>query len=94
MSVSTFHYVQQQMEKNYDMFMMEKGKLPEWIRRLHLTLKAYHELLQTMTAMDQSPDKCVQESSVVLKSNIFYVVEYREFILQMFVSFEDTKMPR
>lgn len=94
MSVSTFHYVQQQMEKCFEMIMMDKKKCTEWVRRLHLALRAYNELLQTMIAMDKSKDPSVQESSKVIKSNIFYVLEYREFILQIMLTFDETKMPK
>lgn len=89
-----FHYVQQQMEKYYDMIKVEKKKFAPWVRRLHLALRAYKELLNTLLAMDKSNDPTVKESSKVLKSNIFYVLEYREFILSTFLNYDDNKMPR
>ncbi|XP_013165122.1 PREDICTED: protein timeless homolog isoform X1 [Papilio xuthus] len=94
MSVPMFHYVQQQMEKYYDMIKVEKKKFPAWVRRLHLSLRAYKELLNTLLAMDKSSDPTVKESAKVLKSNIFYVLEYREFILYTFLNYDDNKMPR
>ncbi|CAH2105801.1 unnamed protein product [Euphydryas editha] len=94
MSVPTFHYVQQQMEKYYDMIKVEKKKFSVWVRRLHLALRAYKELLNTLLAMDKSNDNTVRESAKVLKSNIFYVLEYREFILFIVLNFDDNKMPR
>ncbi|KAG7308218.1 hypothetical protein JYU34_006890, partial [Plutella xylostella] len=94
MSVPMFHYVQQQMEKYYDMIKVEKKKFAPWVRRLHLALRAYKELLNTLLAMDKSNDPTVKESSKVLKSNIFYVLEYREFILSTFLNYDDNKMPR
>ncbi|XP_013190355.1 protein timeless homolog isoform X2 [Amyelois transitella] len=94
MSVTMFHYVQQQMEKYYDMIKVEKKKYNSWVRRLHLSLKAYKELLNTLLAMEKSNDPSVKESAKVLKSNIFYVLEYREFILSIFLNYDDNKMPR
>ncbi|XP_045534789.1 protein timeless homolog isoform X2 [Papilio machaon] len=94
MSVPMFHYVQQQMEKYYDMIKVEKKKFPAWVRRLHLSLRAYKELLNTLLAMDKSNDSTVKDSAKVLKSNIFYVLEYREFILYTFLNYDDNKMPR
>ncbi|GBP19670.1 Protein timeless homolog [Eumeta japonica] len=63
MSVSMFHYVQQQMEKYYDMIKVEKKKFATWVRRLHLALRTYKELLNTLLAMDKSPDLSVKESA-------------------------------
>ncbi|XP_059046079.1 protein timeless homolog [Achroia grisella] len=94
MSVPMFHYVQQQMEKYYDMIKVEKKKFSTWVRRLHLALRAYKELLNTLLAMEKSNDLTVKESAKVLKSNIFYVLEYREFILTIFLSYDENKMPR
>lgn len=94
MSVSTFHYVQQQMEKCYEMITMDKKSISLWVKRLHLSLRAYNELLQTMLAMDKCLESSVRESSKVIKSNIFYVLEYREFILQSILIYDETKMPK
>lgn len=94
MSVPMFHYVQQQLEKYYDMIKVEKKKFSIWVRRLHLALRAYKELLNTLLAMEKSNDVMVKESAKVLKSNIFYVLEYREFILSIFLNYDDNKMPR
>ncbi|XP_063824228.1 protein timeless homolog isoform X1 [Ostrinia nubilalis] len=94
MSVPMFHYVQQQMEKYYDMISVEKKKYNSWVRRLHISLRAYKELLNTLLAMDKSSDPSVKDSAKVLKSNIFYVLEYREFVLQTCLNYDENKMPR
>lgn len=94
MSVPMFHYVQQQMDKYYDMIKVEKKKYSTWVRRLYLGLRAYKELLNTLLTMERSSDQSVIESAKVLKSNIFYVLEYREFILNTFLNYDENKMPR
>lgn len=45
-------------------------------------------------AMDQSADRGVRESSKVIKSNVFYVPEYRETILSQLLAFDEVKMSR
>lgn len=92
MSIQTFHYVQQQMDNYFDMLNTEKKKLRPWSRRLHLALLAYRELLLTLLKMDKSPDGTVKDSSKVIKSNIFYVLEYRELILSLLMTFDEQKV--
>lgn len=92
MSVQTFHYVQQQSENYYDLMSTDKKKFRLWSRRLHLALLAYRELFSTLCAMDRSDDQAVRNSSKVIKSNIFYVMEYREFILTLLVNYDELKM--
>ncbi|KAK9703341.1 hypothetical protein QE152_g29405 [Popillia japonica] len=89
MSVQSFHYVQQQMERHFDMINQEKKKVRQWSKRLHLALLAYRELLLTICAMDKSAIDSVKHSAKVIKSNIFYVLEYRELVLTLLVTFDD-----
>lgn len=93
-STEIFHLVQRQMEEYYEILSVEKKKTQFWSGRLHLALRAYQELLHTLLAMDKSPDKGVQNSSKVIKSNIFYVPEYRETILSQLLCFNELKMSR
>ncbi|XP_031834411.1 circadian regulator timeout [Nomia melanderi] len=93
-STEMFHFTQRQMEQYQEMMLMDRKKIPLWSRRLHVALKAYKELLHTLMAMDQSADRGVRESSKVIKSNVFYVPEYRETILTQFLSFDEVKMSR
>nr|CAH7762046.1 unnamed protein product [Callosobruchus chinensis] len=69
-----------------------KKKLRQWSRRLHMALLAYRELFLTLCAMDRSPDGSVRDSSKVIKSNILYVPEYREFVLTLLVNYDELKM--
>ncbi|CAL1677972.1 unnamed protein product [Lasius platythorax] len=93
-STEVFYLVQRQMERYYEMMITDKKKIPLWSRRLHLALKAYQELLNTLMAMDKSIDHGVRESSKIIKSNIFYVSEYRETIFSQLLCFDETKMSR
>nr|XP_012151360.1 PREDICTED: protein timeless homolog [Megachile rotundata] len=93
-STETFYLVQKQMDHYYEMMTVDKKKIPVWSRRLHIALKAYQELLHTLIAMDQSKDRGVRESSKVIKSNVFYVQEYRETVLSQLLCFDEIKMSR
>lgn len=92
MSKESFHYVQQRMEHDFDMLQSDKKKLYLWSKRLHLALLAYRELLLSLSAMDKSTDALVVESARIIKSNIFYVIEYRELILTLLITFDELKM--
>ncbi|XP_014246467.1 protein timeless homolog [Cimex lectularius] len=81
MAVETFHFVQKCLETWYEIMTTDKKKIKLWSFRMHLALKAYKELLQNLMLMDKNEDSGVRESSKVIKSNIFYVVEYRELLL-------------
>lgn len=92
-NVQTFHFVQTQLENCYDHLATDKKKLATWVRRLHLALKAYRSLLQTLMWMDSSSDPKIRDISKVLKSNVFYVVEYRELMLQCLFKYDHGKFP-
>ncbi|GLH06684.1 Protein timeless [Gryllus bimaculatus] len=94
MSLSTFHFIQTQIENYHERMLVEKKKIFAWSRRMHLALRAYQELLMTLTTMDTSTDPDVKESARIIKSNIFYVVEYRELILFLMVNFHQSKFSR
>ncbi|KAJ7418474.1 Protein timeless like protein [Willisornis vidua] len=108
-SVRAFHFIEQNLTKYYEMALMDKkeattwahsvwGSLDTWdhhttVPRMHLALKAYQELLRTVQEMDRSPEQAVRDSSHVIKSNIFYLMEYRELFLTLFRKFDKTKQP-
>lgn len=94
MSVSTFHYIQTQLENYQEMMISEKKKISVWSKRMHLSLMAYRELIMTLSAMDSSLDRGVQESAKVIKSNLFYTLEYRELPYILLHHFDEVKMPK
>ncbi|XP_014475495.1 PREDICTED: protein timeless homolog [Dinoponera quadriceps] len=93
-STEIFHLVQRQIDQYYEMILTDKKRIPIWSRRLHIALKAYQELLNTLMAMDKSTFYGVRESSKIIKSNIFYVPEYRETIFLQFLYYDENKMSR
>ncbi|XP_045685429.1 protein timeless homolog isoform X1 [Phyllostomus hastatus] len=94
LSVRTFHFIEQNLTKYYEMMLTDRKEAASWARRMHLALKAYQELLATVNEMDTSPDEAVRESSRIIKNNIFYVMEYRELFLALFRKFDERYQPR
>ncbi|KYO34847.1 timeless-like protein [Alligator mississippiensis] len=94
LSVGAFHAVEQQLRLCYEMMLLDKPQIPAWARRMHLALKAYQELLLSLQEMDQAPDPAVRRGSHVLKTNIFYVLEFRELFLTLFRKFNAAQQPR
>ncbi|KAM9514583.1 protein timeless homolog isoform 2-T2 [Guaruba guarouba] len=92
--VRAFHFIEQNLTAYYEMALMDKKEAVTWARRMHLALRAYQELLRTVQEMDRSPEPAVRDSSQVIKSNIFYLMEYRELFLTLFRKFDETKQPR
>ncbi|CAG9855567.1 unnamed protein product [Phyllotreta striolata] len=92
LSVESFYYIQQQSENYFDRIKTDKKRLKVWSRRLHMAILTYKELLLTLLAMDKSTDENVRESSKVIKNNLFYVPEYREFVLTLLISFDELKL--
>ncbi|KAK5650484.1 hypothetical protein RI129_001513 [Pyrocoelia pectoralis] len=93
-SVKAFHFVQQQMEAYYDYICVNKKGCRPWSKRLHIALLAYRELLLTLCAMDKSSDEAVRRSAKVIKSTIFYVVEYRELIMTLLLTYDEILLSR
>ncbi|XP_036723324.1 protein timeless homolog [Balaenoptera musculus] len=94
LSVRTFHFIEQNLTKYYEMMLTDRKEATSWARRMHLALKAYQELLATVNEMNVSPDEAVRESSRIIQNNIFYVMEYRELFLALFRKFDERCQPR
>ncbi|KAJ8786757.1 hypothetical protein J1605_023415 [Eschrichtius robustus] len=94
LSVRTFHFIEQNLTKYYEMMLTDRKEATSWARRMHLALKAYQELLATVNEMNVSSDEAVRESSRIIQNNIFYVMEYRELFLALFRKFDERCQPR
>ncbi|XP_056129542.1 protein timeless homolog isoform X2 [Lampris incognitus] len=93
MSNRAFHYIERNITNYYEMMLTDRKEATSWSRRMHLALKAYQELLLTINEMDRSRDESIRQSSDVIKSNIFYLMEYREIFLTLLRKFDETKQP-
>uniref|UniRef100_A0A3Q2C843 Timeless circadian clock n=1 Tax=Cyprinodon variegatus TaxID=28743 RepID=A0A3Q2C843_CYPVA len=94
MSIRTFHFIERNITNYYEMLLTDRKEATSWSRRMHLALKAYQELLLTVNEMDRSPDESIRQSSNVIKSNIFYLMEYREIFLTLLRKYDETKQPQ
>ncbi|XP_014861898.1 PREDICTED: protein timeless homolog isoform X2 [Poecilia mexicana] len=93
MSIRTFHFIERNITNYYEMLLTDRKEATSWSRRMHLALKAYQELLLTVNEMDRSADEGIRQSSNVIKSNIFYLMEYREIFLTLLRKYDETKQP-
>lgn len=94
LSVRTFHFIEKNITNYYEMMLTDKKEATSWSRRMHLALKAYQELLITVNEMDHSKDENIRQSASVIKSNIFYLMEYREIFLTLLRKFDERMQPR
>ncbi|XP_035244175.1 protein timeless homolog [Anguilla anguilla] len=94
MSIRAFHFIERNITNYYEMMLTDRKEATSWSRRMHLALKAYQELLLTVNEMDRSRDENIRQGSNVIKSNIFYLMEYREIFLTLLRKFDETKQPR
>ncbi|KAF1391509.1 hypothetical protein PFLUV_G00042870 [Perca fluviatilis] len=93
MSIRAFHYIERNITNYYEMMLTDRKEATSWSRRMHLALKAYQELLLTVNEMDRSQDESICQSSSVIKSNIFYLMEYREIFLTLLRKYDETRQP-
>uniref|UniRef100_A0A3B3CT90 Timeless circadian clock n=2 Tax=Oryzias melastigma TaxID=30732 RepID=A0A3B3CT90_ORYME len=93
MSIRAFHFIERNVTNYYEMLLTDRKEATSWSRRMHLALKAYQELLLTVNEMDRSHDESIRQSSNVIKSNIFYMMEFREIFLTLLRKYDETKQP-
>ncbi|XP_051931350.1 protein timeless homolog [Hippocampus zosterae] len=94
MSTRTFNFIERNITNYYEMILTDRKEATSWSRRMHLALKAYQELLMTVNEMDRSQDESIRHSANVIKSNIFYLMEYREIFLTLLRKYDGTTQPQ
>ncbi|XP_060766710.1 protein timeless homolog [Neoarius graeffei] len=94
LSIRTFHFIEKNITNYYEMMLTDRKEATSWSRRMHLALKAYQELLMTVNEMDHSKDENIHQSANVIKSNIFYLMEFREIFLTLLRKFDARMQPR
>ncbi|KAF5908745.1 protein timeless, partial [Clarias magur] len=94
LSIRAFHFIEKNITNYYEMMLTDRKEATSWSRRMHLALKAYQELLMTVNEMDHSKDENIRQSANVIKSNIFYLMEFREIFLTLLRKFDERMQPR
>ncbi|XP_050538805.1 protein timeless homolog [Daktulosphaira vitifoliae] len=94
MALHIFHFVQERIDESREKLLTDKKKIPVWSKRMHLGLKAYKELMETLLVMYQSKEAVLESSARTILTNLFYVVEYRDMILGLFQFYDEVKFSR
>lgn len=95
LSTGSIHWIQNQIQHDSEMIQTDKKKKIKWNRRLQLGIQAYREFLRSLQAMEAvENDDDAKALLVKLKTNAFYVVEYREMILQLLLSYNENSFTR
>lgn len=94
LSVGTIHWICSQIQNDSEMIQTDKRRKIDWNRRLQLSIHAYREFLLSLQVMELDQDEDVKTLVTKLKTNIFYVVEYREIILHLLLSYNENNFTR
>lgn len=94
LSVSTIHWITGRMQHDVEMIGTDKNKKLNWNRRLQLGVKAYREFLFNIQLLELTDDEDCQGLMSKLRNNMFYVVEYREIILQLLLQYTDSNFTK
>ena len=94
LSVSSIHWITGRMQHDVEMIGTDKLKKLNWNRRLQLGVRAYREFLFNIQLLEQSEDEDCQGLVSKLRNNMFYVLEYREIILQLLLQYTDSNFTK
>ena len=94
LSTGCIHWICNQIQNDAEMIQTDKKQKLKWNRRLQLGLQAYREFLQSLQIMEAIEDDDIKALVGRLKSNIFYIVEYREIVLQLLLSYNENNFTR
>ncbi|XP_058811331.1 protein timeless homolog [Topomyia yanbarensis] len=94
LSVQCFHWIITRIEHYVDMMGSDKTRARLWARRLHVAVQAYREMLQSLQSLQKLQDEKAKDLFLMLQNNVFYVLEYREVILHLLISYNETNSTR
>lgn len=94
LSIGTIHWICNQIQHDSEMIQTDKKSKIKWNRRLQLGILAYREFLLCLQAMELEEDLDTQALLTKLRNNIFYVVEYREIVLHLLLSYNENHFTR
>lgn len=94
LSTGSIHWICNQIQNDSEMVQQDKKKKIKWNRRLQLGIQAYREFLNSMQAMQLLEDDDTQALLAKLKNNMFYIVEYREIVLHLLLSYNENLFTR
>ncbi|KAG5666559.1 hypothetical protein PVAND_014577 [Polypedilum vanderplanki] len=94
LSTGTIHWICNQIQHDADMVQNDKRMKINWNRRLQLGILAYREFLENIPVLEQQNDEEIKNLVMKLKSNVFYVIEYREIVIQLLLSYNENNFTR
>ena len=95
LSTGSVHWICNQIQQDAEAIQTDKKRKIKWNRRLQLGIQAYREFLYNLQVMElQQDDEDTQGLLAKLKNNMFYVVEYREIVLQLLLSYNENNFTR
>lgn len=94
LSTGSVHWICNQIQNDSEMIQTDKKKKIKWNRRLQLGIQAYREFLHNLQVMELIEDQDTQALLGKLKNNMFYVVEYREIVLHLLLSYNENNFTR
>ncbi|KAI5614487.1 protein timeless-like isoform X1 [Silurus asotus] len=84
LSIRSFHFIEKNITNYYEMMLTDRKEATSWSRRY----------LVTVNEMDHSKDENIRQSANVIKSNIFYLMEFREIFLTLLRKYDERMQPR
>lgn len=94
LSKECVHWICNQILHDAEMIQSDKKRKIKWNRRLQLGIEAYREILHNLQVMELQEDEDTQALLGQLKNNMFYVVEYREIVLHLLLSYNENHFTR
>lgn len=94
LSTGSVHWVCSQIQHDVEMIQTDKKMKVKWNRRLQLGIQAYREFLYSLQVMESQEDDDTQALLGKLKNNMFYVVEYREIVLHLLLTYNENLFTR
>lgn len=92
LSMASFHFVQDKINdfmESLNMQKTDKEALVSWSKRLQTALKAYKELLLTLSIMSSSKDEEMKEDAKKVMRSLFYEEEYRHFLRNLLIYYKE-----
>ncbi|XP_055616681.1 protein timeless homolog [Toxorhynchites rutilus septentrionalis] len=90
LSVQCFHWIISRVEHYVEMMGSDKTRARLWARRLHVAVQAYREMLHSLQALQTVGSEKAKELFSKLQNNVFYVLEYREIVLHLLISYNES----
>ncbi|CAG2111454.1 unnamed protein product [Medioppia subpectinata] len=94
MCLSSFHYLNTQIDHYMEIIKTDKQAFNLWSKRLHHGIKAYREALFSLNWFDLAKEEDTRYIAKSIKKKLFYEVEYRDQLLALLHEYNEAKMTK